>query len=289
MTAPDRAQQRALDEIVEIVEHARPQLVDAFDATALVESLGYTDDRIRREVGLPDARALGAYVFERLEDRALPVPAPTYAEGIGVRAPRRGVVAVTAMLIGWVATVVATRMAATPITAALPFAFIASIVLWGGVLDAIRRRGAFYLALDQPRIARITCWYFVRLAAMLSLVLTAAGFVVALLAGVAWPLATVWVDETLALCAVWAIVGALQVPGALSLRRNIANAAVVIPRMTIVAFNERRALLLGPVMFLLACSPRFISAATSADALVAILLVTAVVLLRRLTPSASTI
>ena len=45
-----------------------------WEATALIESLGYTDARIRREFGYPDTAALGVYVFDGAAR-----PAPTQA------------------------------------------------------------------------------------------------------------------------------------------------------------------------------------------------------------------
>src|SRR6266699_2385141 len=51
------------DELVAAIRAVRPRLVDAWEATALIESLGYTDARIRREFGVSDMAGLSAYVF----------------------------------------------------------------------------------------------------------------------------------------------------------------------------------------------------------------------------------
>src|SRR3954466_4609453 len=58
--------ERALDGLIDAVGNVRSPLLDPWEATALIESLGYTDARIRREFGYPDTAALGVYVFAAL-------------------------------------------------------------------------------------------------------------------------------------------------------------------------------------------------------------------------------
>src|ERR1700758_451820 len=58
--------ERALADLVSAVGRVRSHLLDAWEATALIESLGYTDARIRREFGFSDTAALGVYVFAAL-------------------------------------------------------------------------------------------------------------------------------------------------------------------------------------------------------------------------------
>src|SRR5437879_7471886 len=64
---------RALDDVVALVGHARPHLVDAWDAVAVLESSGYTDARVNREFGLADVRELAELVYAQLSSRPLPV------------------------------------------------------------------------------------------------------------------------------------------------------------------------------------------------------------------------
>ena len=158
---------------------------------------------------------------------------------------------------------------------------MASLVVWVGFVEAIRRRCGFYLGIGQPRIAHVTCWYFVRIAALLSVVVAVAGAGVALVARVAWPTVTLWADELLLWSAIWALVGALEIPGALSLRRGAANNRIAIPRMTVVAFQELRTIGIGSVAFLIACAPRLFSNSYAADALTSILLLAAIAVVRR--------
>lgn len=57
---------RNLDSVVSSVTQVCGHIVDPLEATAILESLGYTDARVTREFGLPDTLALGTLVFERL-------------------------------------------------------------------------------------------------------------------------------------------------------------------------------------------------------------------------------
>src|SRR6266513_6276456 len=54
---------QALDELVAAVRAVRPRLVDAWEATAVIESLGYTDARVQQEFGFSDTRAAGEYLY----------------------------------------------------------------------------------------------------------------------------------------------------------------------------------------------------------------------------------
>ena len=75
--------QRALDDLTAAVASARPHLIDAWEAAALIESFGYTDARIRREFGFSDTAAIGAYVFHTLAGR------PRDSIAIGERSDRK--------------------------------------------------------------------------------------------------------------------------------------------------------------------------------------------------------
>src|SRR5439155_1426527 len=51
------------DELVAAVRAVRPRLVDAWEATAVIESLGYTDARVQQAFGFSDTRAAGEYLY----------------------------------------------------------------------------------------------------------------------------------------------------------------------------------------------------------------------------------
>jgi hypothetical protein len=152
-----------------------PSLADPFEATAIVESFGYTDRIIREEFGQPDSRTLGAIVFERQRDAP---PAPRDDEG-RARQLRRGVgqtrlreslrmLAQTCSLsliysMPWIAAFVLDRyypdLMQVPPDAAAPLsvALMASLILSGGFVQCIARKGQFYTSLSQPRIGAAVC------------------------------------------------------------------------------------------------------------------------------------
>src|SRR5437667_4248697 len=73
------------DELVAAVRAVRPRLVDAWEATALIESLGYTDARVQQEFGFSDTRTAGEYLYPLCrgplgpDDRWTPTSEPAIA------------------------------------------------------------------------------------------------------------------------------------------------------------------------------------------------------------------
>src|SRR5437879_4884510 len=59
---PPRPNDR-LHELVGEVRAARPCLLDGVEAPALVEPLGYTDARVRRELGFTDTLSVGEEIY----------------------------------------------------------------------------------------------------------------------------------------------------------------------------------------------------------------------------------
>ncbi|HJU42921.1 MAG TPA: hypothetical protein VJ691_08900, partial [Vicinamibacterales bacterium] len=55
----------ALQNLVNAVRRRAPNPVDEWEATAWVESFGWTDERIRTAFGLPDTRTLGRQIYRR--------------------------------------------------------------------------------------------------------------------------------------------------------------------------------------------------------------------------------
>jgi hypothetical protein len=167
-TATDRA--ATLEPLLTRVGAACPSLADPFEATAIVESFGYTDRIIQEEFGEPDSRALGAIVFGRLQGAAAPIDAAGPPKEL-----RRGrlrddlrVLAQTCSLsliysMPWIAAFVFERsypdvlqvppQAAAPLTVGL----MASLILSGGFVQCIARKGQFYASLSQPRLAAAVC------------------------------------------------------------------------------------------------------------------------------------
>ena len=208
-----------LDKLVDGVRAARPRLIDEWETTAVIESLGYTDARIRRELGFSDTAALGAYVFNVLSDRP--------AEPIEIserRAPHPllqlidSVGASLVYALPWLVTFLLERV--RPEALRLPagagpplsLSLMLSLIVTGGFIQAIARRGQFYIGMKQPGLAALTCGYLLRLGALLSLGVAAAGLAVGWYFSLfTWPYLVLWADQFLILCALWLTCGVLTV------------------------------------------------------------------------------
>jgi hypothetical protein len=211
--------ERALDELVDAVGNVRSHLLDAWEAAALIESLGYTDARIRREFGYSDTAALGVYVFDALSRRPRgddfepeppePWPILRLIDAIG---------ASLVYALPWLVTFLIERV--RPDALRLPghagpplsLSLMLSLIVSGGFIQAIARRGQFYIGLKQPGLAQMVCTYLLRLGAMVSVATALAGVLVGWYFKLfPWPYLVLWADEFLVLCALWMTCGVLAV------------------------------------------------------------------------------
>jgi hypothetical protein len=214
------ARERAIDELLAAVASARPRLLDAWEAAALIESLGYTDARIRREFGFSDTAALGIYVFDTLSRRLR-----TEADAVGGPPEPRPIVSLAdsigASLVyafPWLVVFLIERV--RPDALRLPgsagpplsLALMLSLIVSGGFIQAIARRGQFYIGLKQPGLAAMVCGYLLRLGAMASITIAVLGLLVGWYFSLfSWPYLILWADEFIVLCALWMTCGVLAV------------------------------------------------------------------------------
>jgi hypothetical protein len=212
--------ERALDDLVTAVASARPRLLDAWEAAALIESLGYTDARIRREFGFSDTAALGLYVFDTLSRRpraeSPPNPGPPEPHPFFSLIDSIGASLVYAL--PWLVTFLIERV--RPDTLRLPgnagpplsLALMLSLIVSGGFIQAITRRGQFYIGLKQPGLAALVCGYLLRLGAIVSVGVAFLGLLVGWYFSLfTWPYLILWADEFIVLCALWLTCGVLAV------------------------------------------------------------------------------
>ena len=209
--------EKALEKLVSAVGDARAHLLDSWEATALLESLGYTDGRIRREFGFPDAAALGEYVFGALAGRVRPaadtiVPPQPHALRDLIDCIGASMVAA----LPWLGTFLIERVRhGTPTGIAglpLSLSLMLSLIVSGGFIQAISRRGRFYLGLKQPGLARMVTSYLFRLGVLTSGAAALAGLVVGWYVNLfPWPYLILWADQFVVLCALWLTCGMLAV------------------------------------------------------------------------------
>ncbi|HXI30458.1 MAG TPA: hypothetical protein VNG89_18600 [Vicinamibacterales bacterium] len=213
--------ERALEELTAAVAGARPQLIDEWEAAALIESFGYTDARIRREFGFADTAAIGAHVFHVLAGRS---GAPVAADATDPSEPPAILNLIDAIgsslvyALPWLVTFLVERVRPDALRLpggagpSLSLSLMLSLIVSGGFIQAITRRGQFYIGLKQPGLAALVCGYLLRLGAMVCVAVAAAGLAVGWYFSLfTWPYLILWADEFLVLCALWLTCGVLAV------------------------------------------------------------------------------
>lgn len=151
----------ALDTIVERVSRICPRPADPLEVTALLESLGYTDAVIRESTPHPDSRSLGKLLYEALRATGVEPAwrkAPAYSRRDDLRVLLQTFSLSSIYALPWILTFVLQRFhpemlqvppqAAAPLTLALMFSLIVS----GGFVQCIARKGTFYTGLVQPAL-----------------------------------------------------------------------------------------------------------------------------------------
>src|SRR5712691_8378167 len=155
--AIDVAPQQSVDEVVAAVGAARAHLIDVWEAIALVEALGYNDARVSHDFGFPDTRAFGEFVFDKLAHRPhAPLdagnsepertPLRDFADSLG---------AASVLAVPWLVFLVVERV--RPDVLQLPgnrasplgLAVMLSLIVTGGFVQAMNRRGQFYFGAKQ--------------------------------------------------------------------------------------------------------------------------------------------
>lgn len=210
---------RSLATIVERVAGERAPLIDPLEGTALIESFGYTDARVQEEFGFPDTLTLGTHVFEMLSRTSA-------SEAIVVEEafPPRFITALNSFAssaiyaVPWLAAFIVEcvrsdllqlpRGAGPPLSIALMFSLIVS----GGFVQAIRRRGQFYIGLRQPGLASLIVGYLFRVGATAVVATALAGLAVGWYFELfAWPYLVLAADQLIILALLWMACGILTV------------------------------------------------------------------------------
>lgn len=147
------------------LREAQPDFADRWEMTALIEAAGYSDRRIREELGVRDARALASILYDRLNAeprRAQPVrPAATSRQRATAAVASfcgdfagSAIYALPWLVVFWMQHVHPDAFA-TPAALSGPFtlALMASLVGTGGFVQAIARKGVFYCSMGQRAVA----------------------------------------------------------------------------------------------------------------------------------------
>ena len=169
-----------VEELTAAIDRTHPNLIDPFEAAAVVESLGYSDRRVAESFGLPSTLALGRHVHRAQLGRPhAPVPSGVRSntgEPALVQAATSSLVyAVPWLLVFLVESRDPGFLHLAPALAApLTLALMASLVVSGGFVQAIARRAQFCIAIDQIALARLTCRHLMLVGLSVSGVIAAA-------------------------------------------------------------------------------------------------------------------
>ncbi|GAB4241126.1 MAG: hypothetical protein Kow0049_29480 [Stanieria sp.] len=166
------------------VEEVCPRLVDRWQTMAIVESLGYTDRIIKEEFGFADILAIGEYIYQQNNPRLLTLEKPpvtnwkktiftelyAFIEQFS-RSFVYTIPLISLLILGKIESGDSWKFIPPQLAALLTLATLASLITSGGFVQAIARRGEFYLGLGFPQQARVACISLLSLGMLTSFIL----------------------------------------------------------------------------------------------------------------------
>jgi len=167
-------------ELIERIEAICPKLVNHWQTMAIIESLGYTDRIIKEEFDFADVLEIGQYIYER--------HTPTAIEpNLVIRDDKKGLLTelsafvekfsrsfvyaiplLSLLVLGNADNTSTWKLIPPQLATVFTIATLASLITSGGFVQAIARRGEFYLGLDLPNHARKACLGLMSLGMMTS-------------------------------------------------------------------------------------------------------------------------
>jgi hypothetical protein len=152
----------SLEELKTGIERTHPNLIDRWEAAAVVESLGYNDRRVSESFGVPSTLTLGTLLFrsQQLQPMApAPVPQDATEDTTLPKAAMSSLVYTMPWLLVFVAESwnPALLHLSPSFAAPLTLALLASLVVSGGFVQAIARRAQFCIGIAQTGLAQSTC------------------------------------------------------------------------------------------------------------------------------------
>ncbi len=177
-----------LGKLIRAVAKVSPQLADHWQATAIIESLGYTDRIIEKEFGFSDALSLGCYVYEHSQNslkvkpnfrqtnylrkifQELCIFADQFSRSFVYAVPLLVILFLEYLELGHQESLLAPDLASL-----LTISTMASLCSSGGFVQMISRRGEFYLRLGEPLQAQRVCLPLLYIGFATSIILSFAG------------------------------------------------------------------------------------------------------------------
>jgi O-antigen/teichoic acid export membrane protein len=177
-------QSEKLANLIDAVQGISPELADFWQATAIIESLGYTDGIILQEFDFPDALSLGKYVYEHHHPSKIqPQLAPAKSLGQNIleqlkifisqfsRSFLYAVPLLAILLLEYIHLGKSNELLPPKLASLITLATMASLTISGGFVQMISRRGEFYLNLGEPIQGRRVCFPILYLGTFTSIIL----------------------------------------------------------------------------------------------------------------------
>lgn len=216
---------RSPDDLMAAVHKVSPEIADAREVAALIESFGY-NDRSMKDFGFPDVFSLAEHIYIRFPKSVAPAEVtPSRPLAVRIWSELKNLARKSSLglaySIPWMVLLTLqyrypdALQVSPELGGALSLSLIASLITTGGFIQMISRSGAFYYGLEEPFLARRSCIAVLTLGVMSVLVFAllgiAVGFYFHVFAGTYLLLAAV---NYIGLSLLWMFCAVLSVQGA---------------------------------------------------------------------------
>ncbi len=188
----------ALQNLIDSIYRNYPNVCDPWEIVAIVEALGYTDKTIEVEFGCPNALVLGQFIYAQRDlapfvepvERVVKAPA-TLIEEISIFITQFShsfvytIPFIILLILNYLP--IDTRIDLLPpeLNSLFGFVTMASLITSSGFVQAIGRRGLFYMGLNDPIQANRICTPILSMGILTTIVLASIGMVFGFYQGVA--------------------------------------------------------------------------------------------------------
>jgi hypothetical protein len=188
----------ALQNLIESIYRNYPNVCDPWEIVAIVEALGYTDKTIEVEFGCPNALVLGQFIYAQrdLAPFIEPVereikPPPTLVEEITIFITQFShsfiytIPFIILLVLNYLPIDTKIDLLPPELNSLFGFVTMASLITSSGFVQAIGRRGLFYMGLKDPIQANRICTPILSMGIFTTIILASIGMVFGFYQGIA--------------------------------------------------------------------------------------------------------
>jgi hypothetical protein len=188
-----------LDNLIESIYTNYPDVYDAWEITAIIEALGYSDRMIQEDFGCPNALVLSEFVYAQGDRFSQVVDArsqlvnvtPTFRQEVGTFIDEFShsfvytIPFIIFLLLNYLPIDKGIELLPQKLTSLFAIATMASLITSGGFVQMISRRGAFYKGLKDPVQGNRVCMPILWMGIVASIVCAVIGIFFGFYQGVA--------------------------------------------------------------------------------------------------------